>query len=258
MANRPPKKTKRQKEQEELQKLQDGGKQAESAKGDDRNIVLVDEDFSEAEFEDRVWLYWERNKYFIVGTIVAAFVVVLGVQYYNYSQRQAFREMQASYLQADTLEQKESFGAAYDEKALGGLALLEAADQLVAEDKFIEAAAKYEEAAKALKDTVFAGRARLGSGMAYVFADNLEAGRSILLALTGDAQVAEPIRAEAAYHLAVLDIQAEDYASALDLLQSIAVRGWEQRAQNLITEVPELADLRQQQASETSVTAEEG
>ena len=29
--------------------------------GDDRNLVLVDDDFQDADFEDKVWLFWRRH-----------------------------------------------------------------------------------------------------------------------------------------------------------------------------------------------------
>ena len=34
---------------------------------DDRNLVVVDEDFANADAEDRLWLFWERNKNLIVN-----------------------------------------------------------------------------------------------------------------------------------------------------------------------------------------------
>ena len=47
---------------------------------DERKTVILDEDLDGVEFEDRVWLYWKRNRNFIVFTITAACAIVIGVQ----------------------------------------------------------------------------------------------------------------------------------------------------------------------------------
>ena len=39
--------------------------------GDDRNLVVVDEDFVNADTEDRLWLFWERNQDPIVKATVS-------------------------------------------------------------------------------------------------------------------------------------------------------------------------------------------
>ena len=47
-----------------------------SPKGDDRNLVVVDEDFAQADAEDRLWHLWERHRSSIVGTVTAVVMVV--------------------------------------------------------------------------------------------------------------------------------------------------------------------------------------
>ena len=246
MANRPPKKTKRQLEAEKLQNQLD-----------ERNTVLVDDDdFSNAELEDKVWLYWNRNKASIIFTVVAMFGIVLGTQYYRYATEQSRIERQNAYLEADTPEEKAAFGAEHSSHALGGLALLEAADAEFTEGEYAAAAETYAKAAEALDGQILDGRARLGVAMSQILSGEKEAGMAQLETLSGSSEAPAAIRAESAFHLAVLYIEESQYEQALDLLQSIEAQGWQNRAQNLIAEVPELADLRQERASETTVTAE--
>ena len=45
---------------------------------DDRNLVVVDEDFANADAEDRLWLFWERNKNLIVRGTTAVVLAIIG------------------------------------------------------------------------------------------------------------------------------------------------------------------------------------
>jgi len=257
MAYRPPKKTERQKKEEELQAAQTP--EGKAPQGDDRNLVVVDEDFSEAEFEDRMWLYWQRNKAFIVGTVVACFAVVIGVQGFRHFQSEGRKAMQDSYLAADSTEAKAAFGQENAGNPLGGLALLQAADAIYAEEDYAAAAEQYLAAAKAFEEPIFKYRAQLGAAMATLKAGDQEAGASQLAALSGETSAPEAVRAEAAYHLAALDIASGSFETAYETLSSIETRGWQQMAEQLIAEVPELRALREQESleTETTVTAEE-
>jgi len=49
---------------------------------DERKTVVLDEDLEGVEFEDRVWLYWTRNKNFIIASIAMAVAIIVGVQSY--------------------------------------------------------------------------------------------------------------------------------------------------------------------------------
>ncbi len=63
--------------------------------GDDRNLVVVDEDFVNADAEDRLWLFWERNQGVIVKATVAVVVGILGylaIFFWNEAQREALGE----------------------------------------------------------------------------------------------------------------------------------------------------------------------
>ena len=63
--------------------------------GDDRNLVVVDEDFANADAEDRLWLFWERNKGVIVrGTtaVVVGIIAYLAYFFWNESRREALGE----------------------------------------------------------------------------------------------------------------------------------------------------------------------
>jgi hypothetical protein len=61
---------------------------------DDRNLVVVDDDFVNADAEDRLWLFWERNKTIIVRSItsiVVGVIAFLAFYFWKESQKQAFR-----------------------------------------------------------------------------------------------------------------------------------------------------------------------
>jgi len=63
--------------------------------GDDRNLVVVDEDFVNADTEDRLWLFWERNKDTIVkGTFGLVFGILAFLAYFfwNESRREELGE----------------------------------------------------------------------------------------------------------------------------------------------------------------------
>lgn len=208
--NRPPKKKKQAADRlsedprfspEELERVAAN----KTAEGDDRNLVEIDDAFSEADIEDRVWLYWQRNKNFVIGATVVAILGVVGINTWRILQEKQLTALQTDYSAAIGEPAKlQAFGDAHADDVLGGLALLDAADAQYADGNFDEAATLYARSLPALKDTVLSGRGRLGMGIAKIKAGQTAAGQSDLSTLFADSATLEAVRAEAAYTLAQL------------------------------------------------------
>lgn len=180
---------------------------------DERKTVILDEDFEGLEFEDKAWLYWRRNKNFILSLIVLAFAFVLGSnawKFYVSSQREA---VASEFAAADSFDAKNQFAAANVNTPAAGIALVQNADVLYKEGKFSDAAKLYETAAEYLKGGSLYGRAALGNAMSLLKAGGLEAGKAALESLAAN-QSAGVYSAEAAYHLGVLAFASGDSAEA--------------------------------------------
>jgi hypothetical protein len=115
-------------------------------KEDDRNLVVVDEDFAQADAEDRLWLFWERNKTIIVRGITSIVLGVLAFLAFYFWQQAKRQEVGDAYNAARDASAKRSFAAAHPRDPLAVVALLEVADELRQNKKFVEAAKTYDEA----------------------------------------------------------------------------------------------------------------
>ena len=76
---------------------------------DERKTVILDEDLEGVDLEDRVWLYWKRNRNFIIFTIVAAFAIVIGVQGWKMYKASSADTLAAAYAAANTPEKLAEF-----------------------------------------------------------------------------------------------------------------------------------------------------
>lgn len=215
-----------------------------NAQGDDRNLVSIDEAFKEAEFEDKVWLFWARNKAAIIAGAVAALLAVVAVQGYRIYQEKKLAQLQDSYIQASQSGALESFGQQHADTTLGGLALLESADKQYAEENYTAAAKLYQEAILPLNNTPFAQRARLGLGMSQLKAGQKNEAINTLKALADDSQAIGALRGEAAYNIAIFSVSEKDFATAQTWIDRISkipnASFWGERARLLVEAVPEL------------------
>lgn len=115
--------------------------------GDDRNLVIVDEDFAQADSEDRLWLFWERNRDRVVGgtvAVVVGLVAWFAVQSWIESRNEARR---AAYADVKDDAGRLAFAKDNPGEVLAAVALLEVADNLKAAGK--PAVAAYDAAAEA-------------------------------------------------------------------------------------------------------------
>ena len=104
-----------------------------------------------------MWLYWKRNKNFIITTIVAALVIIVGVQSYKLYAANAKAQLANAYAQATTSEELAKFAAENSGKKLAGVALLQNGDKLFSEGKYADAQKAYADAQKDLKGNVLEG-----------------------------------------------------------------------------------------------------
>ncbi|HTB63108.1 MAG TPA: hypothetical protein VK737_05930 [Opitutales bacterium] len=188
-------------------------------KGDDRNLVRVDDTYAGGDFEDRLWIFWRKQKTNIIRGLVTLCVAVVVWQGWSFYQAHQLANLQADYQAAKGASALSAFAQAHPQTTLGQIAQLEAADALYKDGKFKEAADAYSQAATLLGSDEKAARARLGQAVALIQSGDAKSGESQLETVTNDTSAAENFRAEASYYLALLAAQAGDSATATKWLE---------------------------------------
>lgn len=138
--------------------------------GDDRNLVIVDEDFAQADSEDRLWLFWERNRDRLVsGTVAVVVGLIAWFAYLSWSESRA-EGLRSEYATVKDDAGRSAFAAAHPGETLAAVALLEVADNLKSAGK--PAIAAYDAAATAAENAgntpvlrTIGWRARLYAGL---------------------------------------------------------------------------------------------
>ncbi len=177
---------------------------------DERNLVAVDEAFAEASFEDRLWLWWQRNGQAVLLAVVAVVVVAALWQVVMFFQRQAERGVQAEYREATASpEALATFQKRHAKHPLGGLAALTLADQAFSAGDFGAAAAGYRSASGPLAGLPLAGRAQLGQAMSLALqgGEQRVIGAALLDQMAGNAGLLTALREEAAFHRMALALE---------------------------------------------------
>jgi hypothetical protein len=213
---------------------------------DERNLVNVDEAFAEADLDDRLWLWWQRNGKTLMLVAAVLIVGVVGYELTKLFRQQSFERMQADYNTSGTdAANQKAFALKHGSQPLGGFAFLLSADQHYQEKQFLEAADLYARAAEALVGTLPGGRAQLGQAMAILKAGEVDKGTALLSQLADSAQAAPTIRAEAAYKLAIHHLGASNPEAARPWLAKVeavdSTEVWKSQVQALRRNVPELA-----------------
>lgn len=205
------------------QKLEDVTSASEGVvpASDERSTVVLDEDLDGVEFDDKVWLYWKRNKTFLITSIVLAFAVVIGVQSFKMYRKAAREALSAEYAEASTPEQLAKFAQANAGKTLAGVALLENADTFYADGKFADAQKVYGEASKSLAGTVLEGRALLGEAMS-VCAQDTAKGADALKSVFDTANIDAAYKTQAGYLLGLTYRQLNKTAEAKEVLKKVS------------------------------------
>jgi predicted negative regulator of RcsB-dependent stress response len=174
----------------------------DDAQVDERKLVDAEES-AEISLEDRARMYWMENRAFISGCVTVLLVVVAGYQGLRLFMNYHRSEVQEAYAVAAETGNLEAFAAEHPGDPLGGLAALRTADLAYGSGDFETALRHYRAAAGALGDTLLAGRARLGEAFSLVGGGDEEAGVDALEGIVADNALAEAVRAEAGYHLAI-------------------------------------------------------
>lgn len=197
---------------------------------DDRNLVVVDEDFQNADAEDRLWLFWERNKTLIVrgsALVILGILAAIGHHFWQEAQRE---EVGAEYAACQDEAARRAFAARHPGDPLAAVALAEVGDDLKRAGKLAEAAKAYDEAAaaagKAGESPVvrsLALRARLYAGLTR--SELGEKGAEAAVAAIADEPSApETVRGFAMLSLANLAIARGDSAEAAKWLNAMDKR----------------------------------
>lgn len=230
--NRPPKKHKTSKDGllRDPRFDQDALEHAKGAKsataGDDRNLVSIDDAMGEADFSDRLWLFWQRNRSVISIAVAAVIVVVAGYFAVQFLKLHFHGSMQREYVAAQqSPAELEAFAASNSSKPLGGVAYIQLADEAYDAGEFAKAADLYAKSQAGLASTPAFGRALLGQGISLQFAGQTDEARKVLGQLVENTQVLGALRAQAAFDLIVLEISQN---------QNDAAKAWLKR----VTEIP--------------------
>jgi hypothetical protein len=190
-------------------------------RGDDRNLVKVDESYAGGDFEDRLWLFWRRQKNNIIILIGLACLGVIGWQGWKLYQQHLVDQLQAEYQKADGGPGLLAFAQAHPDITLGKLAQLEAADAFYKDGKFADAAKAYTDAIALWGTETYGQRARVGLAMSLLQNNDASGAHQQLESLAKDTQAVAYYRAEAAFDLAILDAKAGDQKDVLQWIEQI-------------------------------------
>lgn len=203
---------------------------------DERNFIHL-EDSASLSFEDRATIYWNENRRFLIGCILGLMLVTVGYQGMRILKEKTEAALQDEYAEAYETGMLAEFARAYTDKALGGFAALQIADKAYGQKNYEKALEFYTLAVSALEEPILAGRARIGQAFALYSTGKTAEGLAQLDAITTDNTLAEAIRAEAAYHLAIEAHTAghtEEFSSyAAQINDSEFAGQWQQRLQSL-------------------------
>lgn len=209
--------------------------------GDDRNLVPLDAQ-SALSFEDKLHLFWQNNRGLVFAICGAAILAILIKGGWEYFQNQKELDVEKAYASATTPEQLKAFAAAHASHSLAGIAQLRIADEAYAAGKAAEAVAAYDQAIATLKTGPLATRAQLGRALAKVQTGKAAEATAELKQLANDTALPNGVRAEAAYDLASLAVEAGNAADVQkytdQLLQIDPSSPWAQRGMMLRATLP--------------------
>ncbi|MFZ9745307.1 MAG: tetratricopeptide repeat protein [Opitutaceae bacterium] len=209
--------------------------------GDDRNLVAAATSPA-ITFEDRVRTFWTGNRNVITGLCVGVALAILAKGGWDHLQREQETGVVQVYAAADSSEKLKAFAAAHAGHPLAGVAQLRLADEAYQAGKATDAVALYQQAAATLKGDPLGARARMGRAVAQLAAGQAAEASLALKALADDSTQLKAVRAEAAYHLASLAVEAKNAEEAqrlVDQLMQIDVSSpWTQQAMMLRASLP--------------------
>lgn len=228
-------------------------------KGDDRNLVKVDDSYAQASFEDRSWLFWQRHGNKVIGVAVGLCATVIIWQGWKLYQAHELENLQTVYQSADGPAALQTFAQGNPDSNLGKVAQLQAADALFKNKQFKEAAAAYAQAVTLWGKDPIAQRARLGQAMSVLQGGDTSGGQKQLEDIYNDAALADTVRGEAGFDLALLAYQANDAATVSKWLDEVKklpeASQWAGEAKRLADLIPVISDMKLTATPSTSSTS---
>ena len=209
--------------------------------GDDRNLVAVDA-MTAATFEDKLRLFWGKNRTAIYVLCLAIALAIIGKGAWDHLARAKELEVGKAYAAATTPDQLKAFAAANAGHELAAVAQLRMADDAYKAGKAADAVAGYEKALSTLKEGPLAARAKMGLALSHLQAGKATEAAKELALLADDANQFKAVRTEATYHLTSLAVEAGNAVDAqkyVDQIMKIDVSSpWTQRAMALRASLP--------------------
>lgn len=223
--------------------------------GDDRNLIVVDENYLAPSFEDRVRIFWERHGRTVITALVLIAIFFAAKSLFGVYAAHRENVIRTVYAEAgDDVAALRSFAIANPGAALSGAAWARVGDAAYADGDYTIAAEAYAAAATILKSDAIGARASMGQAISLLKSGN-DGTRSVFEGLANDTLFPAPFRAEAAYRLGVMASdagQVEEASRFLALAISVDTSGlWAQRASRLVERMPAVAET----ASATEATA---
>ncbi len=230
----------------------------EIMRGDDRNLVVVDEKYAGGDFEDRLWLFWRHQKNNLLILAGLACAGLIGWQGWKLYQQNVAEKLQSEYQAAEGGPGLQAFAQAHPGTTLGKLAQLEAADAFFKDGKFADAAKAYTDATTIWGTETYGQRARIGLAMSLLQNNDISGAHQQFEALATDTQAVAYYRSEAAFDLAILEAQAgnqKDVGQWIDKIKSLKDDTWINEANTFIDMVSSLPGSKMLPAGSSAAPA---
>jgi hypothetical protein len=171
-----------------------------------------------ADAEERFNNFWSENGTSIFISLIIAAIVVIGMQVWRYSKQRAEVNTEAAFASAISSEQLISFTQNHAKHPLAGAAYMKMADGEFTAGQFKQATEHYLLAKDRLAGTPFQERAALGAAVCEYLGGNVQTGIADMRTILDNPDNLETTRAEAAFNLALLYIQKQDFKSLKEIV----------------------------------------
>lgn len=193
-------------------------------------------------FAEELQLFWLKNRNAILlgcGIVLAGIIARGGWAFYQENKEARIAKAYAAAGSSDSLRK---FAQDNDGHRLSGVAYLRLADEAYAAGRFADAQTAYAKAAEGMKDSALGARANLGAAMSLLGAGKTAEAKTALSLIANSATDFKSVRAEAAYHLANIAVEAgatEEAIRYMDQIMQVEPGSlWAQRAMLLRAGLP--------------------
>ena len=186
--------------------------------------------------------------------LIVVALSVVGIQVSKWWSAKSLTDLGEAYTAAVDDSKKEAFADDNSSSELGGVAYLELADKSYEDENFERSALFYEKAFKAFDLVAFKQRAHLGIAISRLKAGEADMAAKDLEAISVEENYPAVTKAEALYHLSILDWEKGAFKSMLKKHKSIQglpnAGNWRIKALDLQNTIPELKVLADVKSSE--------